>query len=246
MGKLTLISHFYNEEYMLPWWLNHHKKLFDHGILIDYDSTDNSVDIIKEICPTWTIVKSANPMFSALAVDKEVQHYERQVEGYKMVLNTTEFLVGNPTTLPQEGNHCYGVYRYMMVDNEPEKIISHQESLIENKTFGARGDLLGGEGTSRRYLHNYPQGFYGPGRHDANLPKDGDSDLIILMYYFSPWTQEFKNRKLQIRNKIPQSDLQAGMGHQHTCSLEEYERLHDSLLEKCNYLKIPKQETWIK
>jgi hypothetical protein len=46
----TVISHFYNEEYMLPWWLKHHRQYFDHGILIDYGSTDKSLDIIKKIC----------------------------------------------------------------------------------------------------------------------------------------------------------------------------------------------------
>lgn len=50
--SLTVISHFYNEEYLLPWWLNHHKNIFDNGILINYGSTDKSVEIIKSICPT--------------------------------------------------------------------------------------------------------------------------------------------------------------------------------------------------
>ena len=59
----TVLTHFYNEEYLLPWWLDHHKKYFDHGILIDYASTDKSVEIIKEICPTWTEVKSKNEFF---------------------------------------------------------------------------------------------------------------------------------------------------------------------------------------
>ena len=49
MNNLTIISHFYNEEYLLPFWLNHHKKYFTNAIMIDYDSTDNSVDIIKKI-----------------------------------------------------------------------------------------------------------------------------------------------------------------------------------------------------
>ena len=69
----TIISHFYNEEYLLPWWLNHHKDMFDHGIMIDYDSTDNSVEIIKSICPKWTIVKSRNRFFQAKDIDSEVE-----------------------------------------------------------------------------------------------------------------------------------------------------------------------------
>ena len=30
-----LFSHIYNEEYLLPFWLNHHKNIFDHGVIID-------------------------------------------------------------------------------------------------------------------------------------------------------------------------------------------------------------------
>ena len=43
---------FYNEEYLLPWWLMHHTKIFDHGILINRGSTDRSVEICKLLAPT--------------------------------------------------------------------------------------------------------------------------------------------------------------------------------------------------
>ena len=76
----TVISHIFNEEYILPWWLEHHKKIFDHGIIIDYASTDRSLEIIKEICPTWEVVQSKNAEFNAMAVDVEVLEYERKIE----------------------------------------------------------------------------------------------------------------------------------------------------------------------
>ena len=57
---ITVISHFFNEEYLLPFWLEHHSKIFDHGIMIDYCSTDRSVEIIRKFCPSWTIVKTQN------------------------------------------------------------------------------------------------------------------------------------------------------------------------------------------
>ena len=91
----TVLSHFYNEEYLLPWWLNHHKKYFDHGIMIDYHSTDTSVEIIKSICPTWDIITTRNDCFDARKVDEEVMYYESQISGWKMTLNSTEFLYGN-------------------------------------------------------------------------------------------------------------------------------------------------------
>ena len=79
--KKTLISHFYNEEYMLPWFLNHHKQIFDHGVMIDYHSTDRSREIIKEICPTWEVVTSRNLDFQADNIDTEVMDIEREIDG---------------------------------------------------------------------------------------------------------------------------------------------------------------------
>ena len=35
MVRRVVISHFFNEAYLLPWWLKHHREIFDHGVLID-------------------------------------------------------------------------------------------------------------------------------------------------------------------------------------------------------------------
>lgn len=88
----TLISHFYNEEYLLPWWLMHHTKLFDHGILINRSSTDRSVEICQQYAPHWEIRNSKVLEFDAIQVDHEVMDIEKEVTGWKMTLNTTEFL----------------------------------------------------------------------------------------------------------------------------------------------------------
>ena len=100
--KKTLISHFYNEEFLLPWWLKHHKQIFDHGVMIDYHSTDRSVEIIKEICPTWTIITSRNPDFQADTIDTEVNDIESQIDGWKICLNVTEQLIGDYSILNDE------------------------------------------------------------------------------------------------------------------------------------------------
>ena len=42
--KKTVIAHFYNEEFMMEWWLKHHLNLFDHGILINHKS---GIDLLK-------------------------------------------------------------------------------------------------------------------------------------------------------------------------------------------------------
>ena len=57
MAKRVVISHFFNEAYLLPWWLEHHRQIFDHGVLIDWSSTDGSADICRQLAPGWEVVR---------------------------------------------------------------------------------------------------------------------------------------------------------------------------------------------
>ena len=75
---LTLISHFWNEEFLLPYWLRHHYPLFDHGVLLDYASTDQSVEIIRALAPRWEVRPSRNQWFDARDADAEVMEVERE------------------------------------------------------------------------------------------------------------------------------------------------------------------------
>lgn len=118
----TLISHFYNEEYLLPWWLMHHTKLFDHGILINRGSTDRSVEICKLLAPHWEIRDSKVLEFDAILVDQEVMKIEKEITGWKMVLNTTEFLCCIDkesffSSLATLGQNMYAIRTILMVDD---------------------------------------------------------------------------------------------------------------------------------
>lgn len=216
--KKTILSHFYNEEYLLPWWLNHHKKIFDDGILINYDSTDNSIEIIKEICPSWTIVNSKNKIFEPFAVDREIMEYESQVEGYKITLNTTEFLIGNYKNLKDNN---YIIPCLAMVDplSECNNIPTYDYSLIKQKYFGMNFN----ESSFRacRCMHNSLVN-YTVGRHfySANT-----SDMVILWYGWSPYTEQMLQRKLQIKNKMPIQIDQ--LGFQHRMDIEEMKKVYN-------------------
>ena len=61
--KKTLITHIFNEEYLLPFWLHHHKDMFDEIVIIDYNSTDNSIEICKNIYPRCQIINTQNKFF---------------------------------------------------------------------------------------------------------------------------------------------------------------------------------------
>src|SRR5688572_26886033 len=93
MSRLSVICHFRNEEVYLPYWLRHHRCLFDHGILIDYGSTDHSLEIIRALVPSWEVRPSRNHQFHSVAIDTEVMDIEIQISGWKMCLNVTEFVM---------------------------------------------------------------------------------------------------------------------------------------------------------
>jgi hypothetical protein len=135
----TVMTHFYNEEYLLPWWLNHHKKYFDHGIMINYQSSDNSVNLIKEICPTWEIIDTKNDSFGAAEVDKEVMDIEKSLSGWRIVLNTTEFLIGDFSLLDDANeNKDFFIPPLIMVDCKETEFVEPNPkiSLIKQRKNG--------------------------------------------------------------------------------------------------------------
>lgn len=213
----TIITHFYNEEFLLPWWLNHHKKYFDSGIMIDYNSTDNSVNIIKSICPNWKIINSKNEYFSAKAVDNEVMEIEKELSGWKIALNVTEFLFGKYSKLYKTDVDLIYIPCFYFVDEIKNRIsINKNLPLHEQLFFGIDiTETLNFRGC--RLLHNsiinYPCG-----RHFRN--HSYSDDFIIFNYGFSPMTSEIYKRKLQIQHKIPLKDKINGLGTEHTGGLD--------------------------
>ena len=225
--KKTLISHFFNEEYMLPWFLNHHKQIFDHGVMIDYHSTDRSVEIIREICPTWDIITSRNQDFQADNIDIEVNDIERDIQGWKICLNVTEQLIGDYSIMDQNIEEIY-VPTIFMVDCNRDQLVDPSIPLYKQKYhgFSFRGsdrDFL--ERRSRR-LHctnrPYPTSStaecMAPGRH-YNMYSN-NIDLAILYYGWCPFDQGQLNRKLQIQTQIPLIDRQRGWGFHHITNAE--------------------------
>ena len=211
----TILSHFYNEEYLLPWWLSHHKKYFEHGIMINYASTDKSVEIIKEMCPSWDIVDSRNNFFDSEEINREVEDYERNIKGWRICLNTTEFIIGNFDTLDESDQKIdILIPSYIMVDNEKTEFgyPDPQKDLIEQRTNGAtykNSDNFNFKMARRMSNHMSP---YPPGRHFHEYTTNS---IVILWYGFSPMNDSLLNRKIQIQNKIPQHDISMGNGIHH-------------------------------
>ena len=87
--KIILFAHVRNEEELIHFWLNYHKNMFDHGVIIDYSSSDKTCAIIKKICPYWEIIKPTENVGSCVNL---IHDLEEKYVGWKITLNITEFL----------------------------------------------------------------------------------------------------------------------------------------------------------
>ena len=217
--KKTILCHFYNEEYMLPWFLNHHKQIFDHGIMIDYHSTDRSREIIKELCPTWDIVTSRNPNFQADEVDNEVYDIESTIEGWRICLNVTELLVGDYSIIDNNPNQQLLIPTMFFVDCDRDREVTTDLPIYKQKTDG----FSFRQGPSKfsirgsRSLHNMQVQYDMTGRHFYTYTTE---KLVIFYYGWCPFNKQLLDRKLQIQTQIPLYDRQRNWGFHHITNEE--------------------------
>lgn len=249
MNTLTLISHIFNEEYLLPFWLEHHSKIFDNGIIIDYYSTDRSIEIINKFCPTWTVIKTKNlnidgsPNFKADLIDIEVNEIEKTINGYKICLNTSEFLMINKS----KNDFINSLSRGMYYNIESHSVMTSKEYSYPNNTveFFKDIDLFSNNGRGHRTLHSDSKCNYTLGRHSqlsgtsqTNIYR---KDFFILWCGFYPWNNKFIERKMQIQQNIPKFDKDRGLGIQHILDNHKLKFLYNSefksKIKKNNYDK---------
>jgi hypothetical protein len=233
------ITHIKNEEYLLPWWIMNHINKFDMVYVIDYNSTDNSLNIIREMAPHWVILQSKNEKFAAIKCDQEVMDLERKLfEQYEkpvvIALNVTEFLIGNTSFLDNIGQQDY--VKYILTaqmcdipenfDKEPDpKIPLTQQrthgfleqydyiNYMDNPIWiGARESNVLVASRMMRCMHNIPV-EYPVGRHYWREPIE--HLLLTATYLFSPFTKKMIDRKCSIQHNIPEEDIMRGMGHHH-------------------------------
>jgi hypothetical protein len=233
--KLTVISHFYNEAFLLPYWLSYHTKLFDHGILVNYDSTDNSVDIIKKLAPHWEVRNSKNRVWDFIEADQEVMDIEREVDGWKIVLNTTEFILHNNLKaylhdFKKRNPELLGVRTngIVMVDKLEDRYKKMgEEHLIYQKKYGYLesdyAPITPANPLHRsRFIHHAPNGKYTLGRHQTSYPSFIDKKLFLLWFGFCPF-EYLKARKLSFKNRLSARNINIGAGLQHTWDEEQLE-----------------------
>lgn len=219
--RTTLLTNIYNEEYLLPMWLNHHKKMFDEIIVVDYNSTDKSVEICKKICPDCKIIRTRNKYFDAEEIDKEFMEIENSIEGIKIILNTTEFIICETTINDIFEN-----------DIEPISYAINVTSPYSEKSYNVRNvhelfnnllkeEIVYHNDRYTRQLHNYSNGGYTVGRHNTLNRSKSTKKAHIVWFGYYPLNEEIIKRKLQIQQKMPQRDKDRGYGIQHLMNREQ-------------------------
>ena len=222
----TIITHFYNEEYLLPWWLNHHKKLFDHGILIDYKSTDRSIEIIKEICPNWEIVESKHKFFDARNNDLEVADLEKNIPGWKMSLTVTEFLMGGIDKLCVDSNQRlqHTIPVIIFADYDPDGNLDVGKPLWEQIKMGLTFINHPDIAWPSRSLHNFNDIVYPGGRH---FHPHSTTEALIFKYSNCLIGPEMIKRRLQINPRISARDKEEGIGSHHCVTIDTIKELYN-------------------
>ncbi len=221
----VIITHIFNEEMMLKWWMPHHAAMFDHGIVIDYASTDRSLEIVRQFAPDWEIVQSRNEFFRAADIDIEVMDIERGVAGWKCVLTSTEFLHCDldklTNDLSNEGFDAAQIKPVAMVDRQERTFADYTAPLDTQCVYGYVGGWI--EPYKSRVFHRHRDGAYNVGRHSTNHQnvKMYPGGALLKWYGFAPWTPEMRIRKMQIHSRIPADDVARGLGYQHMVNAEQ-------------------------
>jgi hypothetical protein len=213
--KTTLLTNIFNEEYLLPFWLNHHKNMFDEIIIIDYNSTDKSIEICKSICPECKIIKTRNAFFDAEEIDKEFMDIENTIEGVKIVLNTTEFFFSKKSIkdlfMDNTQPFSYAITCTSPYSKNSYNINNNYELFINL----LNDDVVFHNDRYIRVIHTYSNGNYTVGRHSTNNNTIPTSKAHIIWLGYYPMNNNLLERKLQIQQNIPQRDKDRGFGFQH-------------------------------
>tara|TARA_R110002020_G_scaffold211556_1_gene417776 strand:+ start:412 stop:1296 length:885 start_codon:yes stop_codon:yes gene_type:complete len=267
---INIITHFHNEEYLLPFWIDWHKRLpIDSVTFIDYSSTDDSCKIVREQAPEhWNLIKSKNADFSAFSCDQEVMEIEKEIHGWKMALNTTEFLMMPPdvnsylntlindagTLFPEHWNtnliYCPSVGviggENQNPKNTKEFLTGFNKGYISNPPIkDSLTDFEKSNTVSRshRIMHRLPNAKYTIGRHSSEHVKHGyeitSNNMFVAWIGYYPWNQKTLDRKLQIKTQIPEKDIKRNYGLQHQWSTDKLNSIRKELESNCEDLTNP-------
>jgi len=227
--KMTVISHVYNEEYLIPFWLKHTARIFDHGIIVDYCSTDRTREIIKEICPTWEVITTKNlnpdgsPNYHPELADIEINEIEKTIKGFKVCLTATEFLMFQTSKEEfikslQKGLY-YHIHSFTVMTEKDNNYPNNTKEFFDDMTLVDDAYYRG-----HRILHSDPMLNYCIGRHwhNGGTPETNVycQNCFLLFIRCYPNNVEMYKRKIQIQRNIPKAAMDVGLATYHKTTME--------------------------
>ncbi|CAJ1379854.1 unnamed protein product [Effrenium voratum] len=230
-SKTVLVTHARNEDMLMPFFIIQHAPMFDEAFLIDFESTDRTVQLVADYAPAcWRVVNSSQgQVFDAEVLDQQVSQIESWYPNdWVMALTVTEFLIfpnmrarlfrrqledPSPTILKHQALFMQGY------DGVP---LRHFRSLLKQRHVWVKSTWF-----YNRVMHRQTTNhIYGPGRHEYNFHgrgKDTATRLVntegfIAKWHWTPWP-ESAERIVHVGATIPKSDVDRKRGFQHTANL---------------------------
>ena len=242
--RAMLISHFYNEAMLLPFWIAHHAPLFDHAVLIDYNSTDGSAELVRKLAPpSWKVIASSTGSeFGARTLDAQVETQERLFpHDWHLALTVTEFLIHprfretlatfDPRAKQDKAHpEIRALPMLQIVGDDTRGPLRRFESLPLQRSMYlwekawdpaifAR-HINGGYLPWRRYMHTgkLAGAIYEVGRHRITPAYSKriipHMDGFVIKYTGSPWPESMM-RQMQIGHNVAEVDRMQGLGKRH-------------------------------
>lgn len=210
--KSTVITHIYNESFLLPIWLRHHREHFDHGIVLDYNSTDDPESIVRDLTPDWSYTKVEIPDFNAITLDKLVSETEATVDGNRIALTITEFLLGDP----RKANRRYYIPQILLINCDDNLAFDESKPFHHQVTTGTGSDTTQTPPWHARSMHQHPTTYGSDGSTTGRHYHACDNgEYLIYRVSHCLVTEEMIERRLQIQTKIPDADKANNFGVQH-------------------------------
>ena len=229
-----------NEAAIIDHWMLHHANMFDALYVLDYASTDDTVDRILNHRPDAHIIE---PQFVWGPAFEDIERIESTLKGWKIALNVTEFVVN-----PDLRWFCKELDRtdwtgirssgFVLID-DPQTGLDTTRSIIEQCTRGyaehdwlfeseprsdaysqtLRWNMLRGLDGRSRLLHKNQHGHYGIGRHRTYIKNSiwprslgtcPESEFVIAWAGWAPADIRKQRRRTHANRQLDGTDLVDG------------------------------------
>jgi hypothetical protein len=135
-----------SEQYLLQWWLPHHVKKFDFGVILDFGltETDNTYELYKTHAPNWRYLKINQKTIGCFLWDVIISKVERDLldefpGSWVTTLNATEFLIGDLRSLDKMLENTQVLMPcHLMNDSLEHEMVEPDvnKPLLEQRTHG--------------------------------------------------------------------------------------------------------------